>query len=242
MDLQDQRALVTGATSGIGREAARLLARDGAHVVVAGRDARRGAETVALITDAGGTATFVAADLAAPDGPARLAAEAGEVDVLVNNAGIFLFGGLADVDVEALDAMLAINVRGTYLLTAALAPGMAGRGHGSVINVTTMAAEFGLAGAGAYGASKAAVVALTRTWAAELGPSGVRVNAVSPGPVLTEGTEAMGEALRQLGATTPLGRVASAEEIAETIAFLASPRASYVNGAIFAVDGGRTAV
>ena len=241
MQLRDQRALVTGATSGIGRETARRLAEEGAYVIVAGRDAQRGADTVGAIADAGGRARFVAADLGDPQGPARLAEEAGEVDLLVNNAGVYSFGPIDDIDAETYDEMFAVNVRGAYFLTAALAPGMAARGHGTVINVTTMAAEFGMPGAGAYGASKAALVALTRTWATELGPRGVRVNAVSPGPVHTEGTADLGGALEQLSATIPLGRVADAEEIARVITFLATPAASYINGAIVAVDGGRTA-
>ena len=239
--LRGQRVLVTGATSGIGRETAMRLAEQGAHVLVAGRDASRGAETVEAITAAGGEAEFIAADLGDPEGPARLAAEAGEVDVLVNNAGIYSFGPIDGIAAEEYDRMFAVNVRGAYFLTAALAPAMAARGHGAVINVTTMAAEFGMPGAGAYGASKAALVALTRTWATELGPRGVRVNAVSPGPVLTEGTAEFGGVLEQLSTTIPLGRVAGAGEIADVITFLATPAASYVNGAIVAVDGGRTA-
>jgi NAD(P)-dependent dehydrogenase (short-subunit alcohol dehydrogenase family) len=119
---------------------------------------------------------------------------------------------------------------------------MAARGQGSIVNVATMAAHFGLPGASAYGASKAAVVSLTQTWAAEYGPRGVRVNAVSAGPTRTEGTAGMGDDLNALGSTTPLGRSASPDEIAEAIVFLASPRSSYVNGAVLAADGGRTAV
>jgi NAD(P)-dependent dehydrogenase (short-subunit alcohol dehydrogenase family) len=119
---------------------------------------------------------------------------------------------------------------------------MAARGHGAIVNIATMAAHFGLPGASAYGASKAAIVSLTQTWAAEYGPQGVRVNAVSAGPTRTEGTAGMGENLDDLGRTTPLGRSAGPEEIADAVAFLASPRASYVNGAILAADGGRTAV
>src|SRR5262245_12748850 len=121
---------------------------------------------------------------------------------------------------------------------------MAVRGRGSVVNVTTMAAEFGMVGAAAYGASKAALVGLTRTWAAEFAGGNVRVNAVSPGPTITEGTTSvMGpDGVAQVGATVPLNRPAHAEEIARVVAFIASPRASYVTGAIVATDGGRTAV
>ena len=129
-----------------------------------------------------------------------------------------------------------------FFLTAALAPKMAKRGEGAIVNVATMVAHFGLPGASAYGASKAALVSLTQTWAAEYGPQGVRVNAVSAGTTRTEGTAAMGDGLDTLAQTSPIGRPASPEEIAEAIVFLASPRSSYINGAILPADGGRTAV
>jgi NAD(P)-dependent dehydrogenase (short-subunit alcohol dehydrogenase family) len=242
MDLEQQRALVTGATSGIGRAAALKLAEAGAEVIVAGRDARRGAGTVAAIEADGGRGRFIAADLSDLDAIARLAEQAGDVDVLVNNAGIFSFAPAHEIDAATFDEMFSINVRAPFLLTAAIAPRMAARGAGSIVNVGTMVAHFGLAGASAYGASKAAIVSLTQTWAAEYGPHGVRVNAVSVGPTRTEGTAGMADDIGQLGETTPLGRSASPEEIAEAIVFLASPRSSYVNGAILAADGGRTAV
>src|SRR5262245_48489425 len=121
---------------------------------------------------------------------------------------------------------------------------MAVRGRGSIVNVTTMAAEFGMPGAAAYGASKAAVVGLTRTWAAEFAAGNVRVNAVSPGPTTTEGTTAVmgADGIGSVSSTVPLQRAADPAEIACVIAFAASPRASYMTGAIIATDGGRTAV
>jgi NAD(P)-dependent dehydrogenase (short-subunit alcohol dehydrogenase family) len=244
MDLTDKTALVTGATSGIGRAVALQLAHAGASVIVSGRDATRGAETVATIESEGGRARFVAADLGDLESVAHLADEASDADILVNNAGTFTFLPTAEQDVASFEATFDINVRGPYFLTAALAPRMVARGGGSVVNITTMAAEFGMAGAGVYGASKAAIVALTRTWAAEFAAGNVRVNAVSPGPTTTEGTtEVMGpDGVAQVGSTVPLNRPATAEEIARVVAFAASPDASYVTGAIIAADGGRTAV
>lgn len=244
MTLTDKTALVTGATSGIGRAIALELAREGASVIVSGRNEARGAETVAAIEANGGAARFVAADLGDLASVAHLANEAADVDVLINNAGTFAFLPTADQDVSSFEAMFDVNVRGTFFLTAAIAPKMAARGGGSIVNITTMAAEFGMVGAAAYGASKAAVVELTRTWAAEFAANNIRVNAVSPGPTTTEGTtEVMGpEGIAQVGATVPLNRPATVEEIARVVAFAASPRASYVTGAIIAADGGRTAV
>jgi NAD(P)-dependent dehydrogenase (short-subunit alcohol dehydrogenase family) len=244
MDLNGKTALVTGATSGIGRAIALELARDGASVIVSGRDAARGADTVAAIEADGGSARFVGADLGDLDSVAQLAREAADADVLVNNAGVFAFSPTADQDLASFETMFEVNVRGTFFLTAALAPKMAARGGGSIVNITTMAAEIGMVGGAAYGASKAALVALTRSWAAEFAASNVRVNAVSPGPTTTEGTtEVMGhDGVAAVGSTVPLNRPARAEEIARVVAFVASPRASYATGGTFATDGGRAAV
>ncbi|MDT5034668.1 MAG: hypothetical protein QOC94_4839 [Actinoplanes sp.] len=232
-------ALVTGATSGIGRAAAVQLARQGADVIVHGRDADRGEQVVAEIVQAGGKARFIAADLSDPTEIRRLADEAGEVDVLVNNAGFSWFGPTADLDVATFDALFDSNVRAPYFLVAALAPRMAANGSGSIVNVASMVATIGIAGAAAYGGTKATLTAMTRAWAAEFSPRGVRVNAVAPGPVYTAADPARIEAL---GATTLLGRAAQADEIAQVITFLASPAAAYLTGITVAADGGRTAI
>ena len=155
---------------------------------------------------------------------------------------MFTFGPTAEVTAEAFDAMYNTNVKAPLLLTARLGPGMAKRGWGRVVNITTMVAHIGMAGAALYGSSKAALQLLTQAWAAEYGPSGVTVNAISPGPVRTPGTAGMGDALDQLGKTVPAGRVGTPAEIAAAAVFLASEGASYVNGGTIAVDGGRIAV
>ncbi|MFD7092134.1 SDR family NAD(P)-dependent oxidoreductase [Streptomyces sp. NPDC059896] len=233
-------ALVTGATSGIGRAAALKLARDGFKILVHGRDAARGAAVVKEIESAGGSAEFLAADLTDVHAVRQLAAAAGDVEVLVNNAGFSWFGPTADLPPDKHDELFGANVRSAYYLTAALAPKMAERGRGTVINLGSMAGQIGLAGGAAYSATKAALAALTRSWAAEYGPRGVRVNTVAPGPVYTGGSSR--DRLTALGATTILSRVAEAEEIGDVIAFLASPAAGYITGAVIPVDGGRTAV
>jgi NAD(P)-dependent dehydrogenase (short-subunit alcohol dehydrogenase family) len=246
-DLTGSTALITGSTSGIGKAAADQLAALGAHVVVSGRDKARGDAVVAGIRSAGGTADFVAADLNDEHSVRDLASRAtevggGHVDILVNSGGIFPFGATADTLAETIDEVFAVNVKAPYLLVAALAPAMAERGHGAIINVSTMVADFGMNGMGLYGSSKAALVLLTKSWAAEFGPAGVRVNAVSPGPTRTEGTIPMGDALDQLAQGGPAGRVGQPEEIAAGIAFLASGQASFVHGVVLPVDGGRLAV
>jgi NAD(P)-dependent dehydrogenase (short-subunit alcohol dehydrogenase family) len=243
MSFEGKTVLVTGSTSGIGRAAAEQFGSAGAHVIVTGRDETRGREVVDAIESAGGEARFVAADLAAPDGARSLARAAGDVDVLVNNAGIFPFGPSHEIPIEDVKAVLDFNIVAPFTLTAAFVPGMIERGSGAIVNVSTMVASFGLPGMSAYGASKAALELLTKAWAAEYGPLGVRVNAVSPGPTRTPGTSVMGEdAIEQLAATLPLGRAADAREIANTIVYLASDNASFVNGAVVPVDGGRVAV
>ena len=239
--LEGQRALVTGATSGIGRAVAIRLARDGAEVLVHGRDAARGAETVAEIADAGGRPSFVAADLGEVADIQWLAAEVGEVDILVNNAGISVFAPTAEFEVSAFDRMFACNVRAPFFLVAALAPGMAARGRGSIVSLSSMAGGVGLVGGAAYGATKASLEAMTRAWAAEYSASGVRVNAIAPGPVYTP-TPSGPEFIAALGETTPMRRASQPKEIAEVVAFLASPRASYITGTTVAVDGGRRAI
>jgi len=247
-ELSGKTALVTGGTSGIGRAAALALARLGARVAVSGRDEQRGNEVVKEIKEitAAGDPEFISAELKDAASARALAAQAidklGEVDILVNTAGMYPFGPTETMTENDFDAVFDLNVRAVFFLVAALAPRMADCGGGAIVNLSTMMADQGYVGTSLYGASKAAVVSMTKSWAAEYGPRGVRVNAVAPGPTRTEGTVVMGEALDEYAAQAPAGRPATAEEIAEAIAFLASDRASFIYGAVLPVDGGRTAV
>jgi NAD(P)-dependent dehydrogenase (short-subunit alcohol dehydrogenase family) len=245
-DLRGKTALVTGSTSGIGKSVALGLARAGATVAISGRDKERGREVVQAIQAGGGAAVFLAADLTDAESATDLALRArealgGHVDILVNNAGIFPFGPTESFDEAEFDAVYGLNVKAPWFLAAALAPTMAARADGAIVNVSSMVAGFGVAGMALYGSSKAAVELLTKAWAAEYGPKGVRVNGVSPGPTRTEGTAEMGDALDELASLGPAGRPASAEEIAAAVVFLASDDASFVHGAILPVDGGRAA-
>jgi len=243
----DLGALVTGATSGIGRATAAELASIGVHVILSGRDSPRGEAAVAAIRADGGKADFLRADLYDAASARGLAADAvelaGHIDILVNNAGVMGPNPTDPHQAEAVfDKFYAVNVKVPYFLVDELAPAMAGRGHGAIVNVTSMAAQLGMVPLALYGSTKAALVLLTKSWAAQYGGSGVRVNAVSPGPTSTEGTARLSERHHQLAAAAPAGRPAQPAEIAAAIAYLVSERASFIQGVILPVDGGRLAV
>lgn len=240
-ELAGQTALVTGGTAGIGLESARLLARHGAQVIITGRSVQRGDAAVAEL---GAGVRFVPADLADLDSVRSLVRQCGDggVDIVVNNAASFPGALTVEQDVASFTSTFDTNVRGAYFLVAGLAPGMMRRGRGSIVNVTSMVAFKGVAGASSYSASKAALESLTRTWAAEFGPHGVRVNSVAPGPTATEGVVAeWGDVNDELGRALPLGRTAQATEIAEAVLFLASPRSSFITGSTLHADGGGAA-
>ena len=246
-DLKGRTALVTGSTSGIGKATALALAARGAHVLVVGRNEQRAEQVVAEIEGGGGSAAYrltTLGDLESARDLAGWATEAGDghVDILINNAGVAVLGPSSAATETEFDETFALNVKVPFFLVAELAPAMAERGWGSVVNISTMVASFGQAGMAMYGASRAALELLTKAWAAEYGPRGVRVNAVAPGPTRTALTEAMPEEMiSQLAALAPAGRVARPEELAAAIVFLASDDASFVHGVTLAVDGGRVA-
>jgi NAD(P)-dependent dehydrogenase (short-subunit alcohol dehydrogenase family) len=239
--------LITGGTSGIGRAVANKLAQMSIHVLVVGRNVERGERTIAEIRMAGGQADFISSDLRDASSARQVARRAvelgnGHVDILINNAGVYPFGPTHETTEESFDKVYSLNVKVPYFLVAELAPLMAKRGKGAIVNLSTMVADYGAPGMSLYGSSKAAINLLTKVWTAEYGHSGVRVNAVSPGPTRTEGTDAMGEGLERLAAEAPAGRPATADEIAEAIVFLATDRSSFIQDTKLAVDGGRTAI
>jgi len=242
MRLEKKTALVTGATSGIGEAIAHVFAREGAQVVITGRNAQRGQAVVDAIGNTGGSAYFVMADLTSRQDIHDLVTQThtlvGLIDILVNNAGIFPMGHTVDIDEATFDAAIATNIKAPFFLTAAIAPQMAQRGCGKIINITTVVAHKGVAGTGLYGATKAALTLLTKSWADEFGPSGVNVNALVPHLIRTPGTEANLEDLEQIAHSLPARRYAMPKEIAEAALYLASKEASYVHGVTLPVDGG----
>src|SRR5271167_1046080 len=222
-DLSGKTALVTGSTSGIGKATATALAARGAHVLIVGRNEQRAKDVVAEIEGNGGSSTFLLtslSDLKSAQDLVEWATEAGggHVDVLINNAGVALLGPSNAATEAQFDETFALNVKVPFFLVASLAPAMAERGWGSIVNISTMVASFGQAGMAMYGASRAALELLTKAWAAEYGPSGVRVNAVAPGPTRTRMMEAVPEEMvKQLAGLAPAGRVAQPEELASAI-------------------------
>jgi NAD(P)-dependent dehydrogenase (short-subunit alcohol dehydrogenase family) len=243
--LVGRHALVTGSTSGIGRSIAMALAREGATVVVSGRNKEAGDTVVLAIRSAGGVAHFVRADLTeggrAAGHLAQAAAESvgGPVNVLVNNAALLIPPqSLTEVDEQMADRTLAVNVKAPALLAAALVPAMIEAGGGVVVNVGSINGAIGMSVAALYGATKAALHSLTASWASELAPKGIRVNAVAPGPTMTEENAPFHDMLRDYAAASPDGRPGTSTEVADAVVFLASDEAAHIHGAILPVDGG----
>lgn len=244
--LHGKTALVTGATSNLGKAIALAYGREGAHVVVHGRDEKRAAEVVASIRASGGTADYVLDELDGTQAGARRLAEratkllGGHIDVLVNNAGIFPPPTTPATDDATFDQVMGVNVKAPFFLTGALAPAMAERGGGVIINLGSWIVKQGIGIATVYSASKGALETLTRVWSAEFGARGVRVVGISPG-VMLEDVPADHPAAKMMRGT-PAGRPGPASAIADAAVFLASDEAAFIHGTILDVDGGRTTV
>jgi NAD(P)-dependent dehydrogenase (short-subunit alcohol dehydrogenase family) len=245
--LQAKTALVTGSTSNIGRAIAVAFGAEGAHVIVSGRSVERGKEVTAEIRAAGGRADFVVADLDGSIAASRALAAAatelagGRLDILVNNAGIYPGATTLTVDEDMFDSVYAVNVKAPYFLTAAIAPAMAERGAGAIINLGSWIARLGIPIGSLYSSTKGAVETLTRAWAAEFGPAGVRVNAISPG-VIRESAGDSEHPAEVMMRGTPAGHSGTPDAIAYAAVYLASEEAAFVHGTVIDVDGGRVGV
>ena len=241
----DQVAIVTGGSRGIGLATSQALAQEGARVVIASVDPKRGLEAQESITKNEGQALFVPTDVTQPEQVDRLVSTTlevfGEIDILVNNAGVHDSAPFWDEPQELWDRMYAVNVMGTVLPSQVVVRRMKDRGQGVIVHVTSKAGVVGEPGHAAYSSSKGAVIALTRAMAIELAPFGIRVNTVCPGPVFTDMLyEAVPEEQNRqsLANEVPLGRIGNPEDIARTILYLASRDADWCTGQAISIDGG----
>ena len=242
MRLVGKVAIITGAGRGIGREAAVLFAREGAKVVLADVDPQA-EKVVGEIKEFGGEAIFVRSDVTNRESCAAMTAAAvnsfGRIDILINNAGITRDAQLVKLSESDFDRVIAVNLKGTFNATQAVAPQMIDQGSGRIINVSSVVGLYGNFGQTNYAATKAGVIGMTKTWARELGRKGITVNAVAPGFIQTEMTESVPEkVLEMMRGRTPLGRLGTARDVANIYLFLASDDAAYVNGTVVCVDGG----
>lgn len=239
-------ALVTGSSRGIGKAIALRLAANGMAVAVNYRERRQEAEAVAAqIRELGVPSAVVQADIACKEEALSLASRVedalGPVDVLVNNAGIIHRGDLLDFDFAQMEGMRAVNVDGLVRVTQAVVPGMQKRQGGRIVNLASIAAiGTSMAGTTFYAATKAAVIALTRRFALQLGPSGITVNAIAPGFILTDMVAGSKESFDAIAARTMMRRVGTPEDIASAVGFLTSEEASFITAQLLTVDGGRT--
>jgi 3-oxoacyl-[acyl-carrier protein] reductase len=243
--LTGRTVLVTGGTKGIGKGIAGVFARAGANVVVCGRDATTGEAALGDLQGAGGEVAYVAADVARGADCERMAAETverfGGIDVLCANAGVFPDAKLEDMTEDDIDAIFAINVKGTMLAVKACMPALERSGHGRVVLTSSITGPItGYPGWSHYGATKAAQLGFLRTAAIELAPKGITINAVLPGNVVTEGLEDLGpEYRRQMEASIPQRKLGTVEDIGYAALFLATDEASFITGQTIVVDGGQ---
>lgn len=243
MRLTGKIAMITGGANGIGRQVSEVFAKEEAKVAICDLAEEEGEEVANVIQEAGGEAKFFNVDVSDREDVNRtvekIERQLGPLDILINNAGITRDAKLLDMTEEQWDEVIDVNLKGVFNCTQAVAPGMVERESGSIVNASSVVALYGNYGQTNYAASKAGLIAMTKVWARELGPSNVTVNAVAPGFIRTQMMKGVPEGvIEKIEGRTPLDRLGKPEEVAKTYLFLASDEASYVNGSVFSVDGG----
>lgn len=245
MRLQDKVVLITGGANGIGRATAMLFAKNGAKLMIADYDEDEGLETIKALRSMGSEAEFVKVNVANMHEVEQMVdatvARFSRIDVLVNNAGITRDGFLAKLNPTQWDQVIAVNLTGVFYCAQATSRVMLAQGHGVILNAASVVGIYGNIGQTNYTATKSGVIGMTKTWAKELGPKGIRVNAVAPGFIMTSMTEKVPEkVLDSMVEKTPLRRLGQPDDVANAYLYLASDDASFINGVVLSVDGGLT--